>query len=224
MATLEDVKFIDEKTKYFIHGYIRECQLLLPQDSIYFTIPTLVIHWCLLYFHIKECFDTDLFTYSSWELSKNNTRIKKKSTADELIFLSRIAERGIHKWRFRLIDVNTEDYWMCLGVWKAEDKQLFTNACLHYFRVKELAYAWIVNNRERTYGDADGTGRYGEKKCVSGDIVEMILDLNKYELSFTCNGQDFGVAFQKMEKTTYRAVIDAYYNGDEIELISYANY
>ena len=57
--SLEDVKIVDEQTKDTVKGFIREIETILPDDDIYFTIPTLVIHCILLYFFHNEQFGTN---------------------------------------------------------------------------------------------------------------------------------------------------------------------
>ena len=51
---LESVKDIDNKTIQYIYGYIGNIQELLPNDNVYFTIPSLVIYWIILYYYIRE--------------------------------------------------------------------------------------------------------------------------------------------------------------------------
>ena len=50
---LETVKDIDIKTKQCVYEYVKDIQSLLPHDNVYFTIPTLVIYWIILYYHIQ---------------------------------------------------------------------------------------------------------------------------------------------------------------------------
>ena len=52
VVTLQDVKNIDERTKDIVFGYIRRLQLLLSRDNV----PSLVSHWCLLYYYQREFF------------------------------------------------------------------------------------------------------------------------------------------------------------------------
>ena len=49
--------------------------------------------------------------------------------------------------------------------------------------------------------------------CQNGDILEMILNLNQYTLRYKINGKDYGVAFEDIEKTKYRAAIFMYVYG-----------
>ena len=49
---LKEVKYIDQKTKDLVYGHIRENQQLFQNDNISFKIPTIIIHWVLLYYWI----------------------------------------------------------------------------------------------------------------------------------------------------------------------------
>ena len=57
------------------------------------------------------------------------------------------------------------------------------------------------------YGELRG---YSEKnycpKCKEGDIIDMYLDLNNFELKYSINDKDYGKAFD-VENTSYRAVV-----------------
>ena len=61
-------------------------------------------------------------------------------------------------------------------------------------------------------------------RCKASDQVEMILDLNKYEIRYVIPStyNDKGViAFEDIEKTSYRAAIAMHDYDDKIEFISY---
>ena len=61
MATLEDVKQVNEGDKRVIDGYIYEMQSILSTDNkIHYIIPKLVIHWILLYYSIIEQFNPNM--------------------------------------------------------------------------------------------------------------------------------------------------------------------
>ena len=49
----------------------------------------------------------------------------------------------------------------------------------------------------------------------------MILDLDKQELRYIRNGEDYGIAFENVEDTEYVAAIDMYGGEDSIQIISY---
>ena len=92
---------------------------------------------------------------------------------------------------------------------------------MHYDHENRL-YGWVINYQMSTIGSHSGRYPYGKLKCQSGEhIIEIVLDLNEYNLKFIHNGIDQGIAFEDIEKTSYRVVFGGYKQHDKIELISY---
>merc|ERR1712154_141101 len=65
-------------------------------------------------------------------------------------------------------------------------------------------YGYTVTHQTRTHGDGDDewTKRKYGKKGASGDVIDMTLDLEKYELIFAVNDKTYGVAFEVQAQTT----------------------
>eukprot|EP01083_Nonionella_stella_P097519 274111_1 len=56
----DDIKCINPRDKYVVHGYIKSMQTLLPwKRSAYYTIPRLVDYLCLLYYSMRGEFNTE---------------------------------------------------------------------------------------------------------------------------------------------------------------------
>ena len=52
-ANLADITDVDKESKHIVFDYIRqEMQPLFSTDYIHYTIPTLIYHWCVLYYRI----------------------------------------------------------------------------------------------------------------------------------------------------------------------------
>ena len=73
--SLKDVKHIDKYEENIVNGYVKRAQKLLPSNVTYYIIPTLIIHWILLYFHEPEKFDITKYASDKYEISKDNTVI-----------------------------------------------------------------------------------------------------------------------------------------------------
>ena len=56
-AQLEAIKKVDRRSNQIVQGFIRDIQDKLPAHNTFYTIPELVISWCLLFYFIKERFD-----------------------------------------------------------------------------------------------------------------------------------------------------------------------
>ena len=211
--SLENVKVICVRTKDCVNGYIKNCQKLLPEDNVYYTIPTLVIHWILLYFHIGDQFDPANCAKGYELCYENNTIVALNYNTEGnkgAVYLKNIARKGIHKWTFKLLKVNSDDWFDSIGVWKVKYPIKITDR-VEAFSNRQ-GFGWIVNWKWSVYTN---------KSCVTCDIVEMILDLNKLELRYKVNGNELDAAFTDIEQTDYKAVISMNWTGDSIQFVSY---
>lgn len=226
MAAFEEIKHIDAKTKDTINGYLRRLQSLLPSNTIYHVnTPALICCWCLLYFHVKESFDkenVDEYCSLSGD-DKIVTKIKKDLFASNSTFLTNIVESGVHKWTFKLVQVNRLA--LVIGVWKGkeldQDKRtsLILDGCS-----KNYAYGYMVTHKLLIPGENNNRILdWTDYKCKSGDILEMFLDLYKRELSYSVNDIPLGIAYQDIEQTCYRAAVTLWDRGDCVELLSYSS-
>ena len=151
-ASLESVKYIDAKTKYIVNGFVRRAQKLFPTNIIQYTISGLIIHWILLYYYQQDEFDPNKHT-NSYILSKNNrlVTLDQDMNGNGSAYLSKIARSGIHKWKFKLVTANDDDWYMSIGVFNLSNK-INIKKRVDNFRNNE-AYGWIVN-----FQDARGNG------------------------------------------------------------------
>ena len=131
---------------------------------------------------------------------------------------------GIHAWKFKVDNIKSS--WHVIGIWKCDKK--FTD-------VYENGYGYIISagylTNPRDYGNL-GKG-YGtvvrddwverRYKCKNGDLIEMIVDMDKLSISYKVNDKDFGVAFEEIDETEYRAGITTCYRDSRYTFISYTN-
>ena len=52
----------------------------------------------------------------------------------------------------------------------------------------------------------------------------MILNLNDFTLSYTVNGEDWGIACDELEETEYRACVSINHKPDSIEFLAYEQF
>ena len=217
--SLEDVKGVKQESKDIVFGFVRRVQETMPDDNVYYIIPTLIIHWCILYFHEQETFDPDNCC-QYFKLSMDNTLVtnKWKCRGGSAYLSERVKEKGIHKWRFQVFPLSK--WTMTIGVWKTK-YPINTGSTYFIFTGDTKSYGWIITTKKITAGDDISKKMYGKEKCVKGDIIDMILDLDKKELRYIRNGEDYGVAFENIEDTEYIAAIDMYGGEDSIQIMSY---
>ena len=214
---LDDVKWIKQEIKDCVFGYVRNAQTELPVDNVYYTIPSLAIYWILLYFYESDEFDSNNCN-STYTLSDNNMVVTKNVDSTSSAYLTMVATNGVHLWKFKILQVNSEKYNVTIGVWKTNYKLTpAIGICSTGNRVKQ--YGWLVNYdgvKSTTFDTFEGI-----TACNKGDIIEMMLDLNERNIKYSKNGGQFVTAFDNIQKTSYIAVVSAYKTGDSIQLLSY---
>ena len=128
VSPLERVKFIDDNTKIIVNGYINRVQKMLTSDNVYFTIPSLVIYWCLLYFYIPEKFDGD-DTAQSYALSMDDMMITKIKPDYGTAYLSKIVDVGVHEWTFKLSKMDYRSCWRQAEIYMPRTKRKSFLSC-----------------------------------------------------------------------------------------------
>eukprot|EP01083_Nonionella_stella_P106460 307338_1 len=134
-------------------------------------------------------------------------------------FLMNRISSGVHQWSFKILSHSGGSN-IDIGIWKT--KQYGKPITDNYFtKKKNNGYAYVCTRGVITLDNS--AGRYGlryGKRCVANDVIDMILDMNKLELSFCVNKHSYGKAFS-IENTTYRAAVDMYSQHDQLQLVSY---
>ena len=203
-------KRIDLNTKDSVFGFVREMENTLCQKNI----PELIPIMCLLYF-----FEND----DEWDIKEmgkslkvldDNKTILRVAAGIGVAFLSNIVGHGIHKWKFRLNHLNKTGF----------------NGILGLFTLNS-------NNLRRTRGrynlsDSNGmsleTGRYNKLmapsqdyaiECKSGDIIEMIADIEQGLLKYIINDKDYGKMCDINCDEQYVAAVCFYSANDSLTLL-----
>ena len=217
--TLEDVKFVDVETKRFVNGYVREVEVLLPGDNVYYTIPTLIIHWIILYFYQMEQFDAN-YCHKDIILSDDNKIATTNNRWHLAAMLQKVVKSGMHCWKFRFPD---HDYIAFFGVYKHkyisswEELQGNDPQDGDY---KGKLYA-MASDLRATYGDTEDITIVKGDYATGDRIIEMILDLDKRELRYKMNDIDYGAVFTNIEETSYKAFVSGWTTGQTFEILSY---
>ena len=144
-----------------------------------------------------------------------------KGAASNSAFLCNVIDQGKYKWKFKLKKLANRAHWTTtIGIWKC-NKHIEPKVNDIFTKGNHMAYGYAVNRGtlvdEETGSKADYGTKYGTN-CKEGDIVEMLIDLDKLELKYIVNGKDYGKAFE-IEKTAYKAAVNLFARDDEIEII-----
>ena len=212
---LSRLKHINEVQKHAVFGFVRECQLVLPiDDNVFYTIPDIVYHLCLLYYAVSDEWDSE-FHGPGYRIQGD--LLIKTSAGYQSAFLQRkVSAKGIYRWGFK-VEQFTNKYqgwdWI-IGVWKTNKKRSEMDATSSYFTPQhgdKDGYGWLASCQK--LGDPDAGGcylksveTYGEV-VNTGDVIEMVLDLNQRQIHWAVNGVHFPIAFSDIEQCEYRAAV-----------------
>ena len=140
--------------------------------------------------------------------------LRKKFAGDGAAFLLKLISSGVHKWKFYLTKVNQVGSGMTIGIWNTKYIP-DVGECL--YGMYEKCYAWMVTGQHLNCG----WDRYGNGKPKDGDIIEMVLDLDKGTVQYFHNDVDLGIAYRNIAQKPYRAAVSMFHEEDCIELIEY---
>lgn len=213
-----------------VDGYIREMETRFfgnDANSFYDKIPLDINSLCIAYYHIqKDRFDPALHVNDSRITDDTILEVDYAKYGVAVIsgFLSNIVSKGIHHWQFRIKNhkYSSNCY---IGIFKTKyDPHGLQHEYLTMVHSSRAIYA--INGR---FGELRGdinNALQNEKYCSvfkNNDIIDMYLDLNKYELRYSVNDQDCGKAMD-VEQTTYRACVGVDEKEECVSLILYEHY
>eukprot|EP01083_Nonionella_stella_P072004 193839_1 len=208
VTCLDSIHFIDDKS-LVVDGYIRDHQYLLKHTNQY--LPFLVNDIILMYI-ISQTWDK---LNKGWYISCDGDQIVQTGgTLDSHfgnLFTKSFMSRNIHHWLFKVHVINT-DLPCTLGVIEY-DKQLTSDDLQIWDHHNAIGFT--MNEGCLTYPKWTPYG----VKVQQHDVVKMIVDLNKQELSYSVNHKHCGKAFD-LRKTKYRFVLTIGGKG-EFHLLSY---
>ena len=171
------IGYIIYKKSIFVAGYARQIKEL-PRD---------VIDICHLY--LDEWYNNHSCIFPMITITGN--KVTNFSKQSESVSFRKMVSENVHIWKIRINQITNS--WCIFGIWKTKYGQP---------KIDDLA----IKN-DKTYGyvfiHAD---RYGVP-IYNGDILEMIVDLERLTVSYKVNDVNQGTAFKDIEKTTYRACI-----------------
>ena len=217
VINIAEIKKIDTRTKHLLYGFIHNTQTLLPTNNAYYNIPDLIVHLCLMFYYIKECWDPIwCIDIGNFIVNKNEITKKKSLMGYKSAFLSQIVSKGIHHWRFKII-IRGGGNNIDIGICKTS-KVNSENANAYFTKTPGDGYAYIC-----TQGSLNG---YGKQKpllplCKQNDIIDMFVDLNTYQISYAINHGLKVLAFANIAKDEYRAAISMCNLEDTIQLLLY---
>eukprot|EP01083_Nonionella_stella_P025188 69374_1 len=134
-------------------------------------------------------------------------------------FLTNVVSSGSHQWTFKL--TTFVEWNLTIGVFINDFEPTRSDLDGFYHSRTNRSYSLHANAGKLWKHDAYALedGIYADK-CKQNDIISMCLDMNAFTLSFAINDKHYRKAFD-VKRTAYRAVVNLYKQGTQIQLISY---
>ena len=222
---LEDVKYIDQLSKDIVFGFVKDMHSLILSENVYYNIPSLVISWCLLYFHQNEYFTTADDTHPEVGVEINesgNIATTKEGWTQQIFGVLEISGREDLKyiWEIKIINGKRENWYNYIHIG------------LTYQSLKDNENNQDGDKSITFYGyDADGLTcagsvtyyQYGEKYGCN-DIISMELNVKDRTLQFYKNNESQGIAYDNLKfdkDMVYKMTVAMSSKGNSVQLIQF---
>ena len=214
------LKQIPQRNKDLAFGYLRE-----NEEKTQSNYPQLIKYLVLVYSNAEDHFDPNM-THKLLKIEGNRVIHKRHDGwGHRLSFLRNVVSEGINVWKFRF-NSNYHEAFSQVGIWKTKsDKPSFaTSIYIDNTNQDDISCTGYIITLHGRQSDPQNVVRYKQEwfrpAVKDGDIIEMILDLNKLVLIFKINNVE-KVKFEDIENTSYRAALATYREGEKFTLISY---
>ena len=230
MAALDvtNYKHIHQSTKDLINGFIRGFEALFSNEHSAFNIPVSINYICALFYYLTDEWNKDRMA-RKYEISDDKLTLSstgKEGGSDETCAcLTAIARSGQNHWKFKIDKwphPGTYDY-VVIGVIK--ENANFDKVISKWLGgIVNTTYCWDMASTELNVHNSDDSDTwiagYGVKG-KEGDIIDMYLDLDKYELSFAVNGKNYGKSHDVDKEYGYIGIVSFRYADYQMTLLSY---
>eukprot|EP01083_Nonionella_stella_P036207 98816_1 len=219
------IEGIDQKSKDLVFGFIKVCAFNAPFEAL---VPDSILHIVLVYFCVApEEFDV-CCKAEYMEIVDRLTIVNTSKIFTGSAYLTGVMNTGVHQWKFKIKHIQNRNVFQYIGVCKYNEDLYGLPITDNYFDsiyIKDSCYGFVVNKgflinpqiscyQGKTYG----------RICDENDVIGMKLDLdsNSYSLSYSINDSEYSIAFEDIEKTTYKAAVSLFGYTTEMELVSYS--
>lgn len=220
MTTLRDLKKVDIITTHLVYGFCRNVyNNYLPTDNVYYSIiiQPMIVNICIAFYwrSYQWCTDSALFKSELFKID-GNMALKRKACNGN-IFIDEVISTGIHRYAFKFTGNNhlaLDDG--IIGIISEDDAKF---SVTHPFILRTSGYGFgtaeCTKAGPKSWGKPNSYGKHAK----DGDIVEMIVDLEKMTLRYLINEEDQGIAHENIFKDRYRVAVYLYEIDCKIELI-----
>lgn len=226
---LKNLKEVENRTKCLIFGYAKKIKPTLATCNLFQAIPQLITSTCILYY-----FETDKFLikdpYSVITLLNKGKTFRKHAKNSSYSGLHCITGQVMLstskplncKWTIKIDDFNDNGYGSIGVVAFNPNKALCRQTKFGGFLYSYLTFGGHSYKNKSSYKELK---KYGEP-FVADDIIQvhLIINKDKQQLSFACNGENLGLAFDDLkfgENIYYRLKVAVYDCNDQMTLLNF---
>ena len=216
---LAGLKKVESSISKLVFGFCREVHRSFPSENAYYSVQQLIVYTCLAYYHIKH--EWDMTNVNDECLIEGDYITKIGEKYDTTSVLKKEISNGIHEYEFKILsfDQDGKDYYdISIGIISTEHFEKSKNDKHFCFVDKETGYGYttsqgVIESEVNGYFET----KYGTR-CNEGDIVKMTVDLDNYQLKYKVNDKDFGIAFDNIQKNTYKIALYLFGKGSKVQI------
>ena len=209
------------KSDIVVFGYIRE--QIIEQYKI--NIPMQMIKLCYLFWFIDTCdkWDKSLchqivqINGSSVKLDDDVEWTPERPMLCTIYGCNSIKTGQIFTWKLRF---NSYVYFCCIGVIHDKINILKANIIDNNFGRLHPG-CFLTNTHGSICYEWGGQDDYCPKFENKGDLIEITLNMIEHTIRYKINGIDYGIAYNKLYKDSYRLAVcmTGTFDNEEIELL-----
>ena len=226
MALFQQLSKIDNRTKYAVHGWIREVETSLQLTHI----PMMINSMCILFFRDDEIFD---IIGKNVRLSSNKKCITKLKMPQGLQWcnnsygIMEIPSMSdlIYKWDLKITRLDANGIMIGISSIQAPNEDFERKYGYHYvhFNTGEIFHK-NKTKRRLSFGTIKNWKAYGDGYQQS-DIVSIHLNMKQGKIRFLINGKDQGIAYKhicKDQHVKYRLFATIYHEDEGVEIVNFS--
>ena len=195
MALARLLKFVDQRSKDTVNGYLRELQNMVDRD---YSTPPQVEYCCLAYYLRDEYFTKcgDRMRINEEKDTATNTDGEPQTVYGSILIDPTNDEILEYKWEIELLECQGQYAYIGLD---SSDKQCLNTNFAAYLRNKHVFYGYATDGffdwQEHYGGGLTAVVSYGRLDHGSRvhETITMVLNIEDASLRYYRNGKDLGV-------------------------------
>ena len=222
MALARLLKFVDQRSKDTVNGYLRELQNMVDRD---YSTPPQVEYCCLAYYLREEYFTKcgDAMRINEEKDTATNTDSVMQTVYGNILIDLKNDKILEYKWEIELLECQGQYAYIGLD---SSDKQCLNTNFAIPVENKHVFYGFATDGFfawQQDYGKGS-SGIFGEMNfCDSKkETITMVLNVKDASLRYHRNGEDLGVVVPSIRlDLKYHFAVMIRTNGQSVKLVKF---